>query len=675
MVMLLGLVEYPVFATMLLLTAGILVGYAICYPFRADTTGVSEQLEQVQQQNESLRSALDEQRDAYARLEQKHGEQQFEWAQVRDSQLDLTTAWNQFGQNYSEVTTELKQLKAMSDDANELLAHERAERRVAEEALLAAEDKIAKLERKIDQADDRETQSSALQIRLDEAHAQIARLNEQIPNAIATGSEELSRTVKELEERRVECRQLKEALDSQGRELQIARDEVEKSRDSKVERANLVGAIGVRRNQIVQLESERDEARANEHRIRRELEKFKSSTLQRDRDLDRLRNLENRFMAESEEVGTLRQRVSELETVTAQRDELQVAVERITNERDAATAAQRVASATMSKVEKHAKKNRELSKRCADAVSKLQLEQESRQMLETRLDDAQDELATLRQRCLSLQHADEECAKLRSALDDDRKRLQQATIERDAAFAAESAAKDALNRLEERASDPLEVDRIRQQREEILSELETVRRDRERLQRAVRRQEEQITSLQALTCRLEASSATGNTLSERLAEQSEKLRKISLEHELNAASLGQAEQTIKELRQLLSARQATIETLQRERELVERRSRNAAALGQPPKTTSETRRDPRLGMVFVRPPANRDDLKRISGVEETLEARLNDFGVFTFEQIMNWDDLAIAEFSKLLSFRDRIQRENWIGQARRLQSGLQERAA
>ena len=33
---------------------------------------------------------------------------------------------------------------------------------------------------------------------------------------------------------------------------------------------------------------------------------------------------------------------------------------------------------------------------------------------------------------------------------------------------------------------------------------------------------------------------------------------------------------------------------------------------------------------------------------------------------MDWDSVAINEFSKLLSFRDRIQRDDWISQARNL---------
>ena len=173
MFVLLGLLSYPIFATMLLLVAGILIGYAVCYPFRADTSGVSEQLEQMQQQNATLQNALDDQRSAYARLEHKHHEQQYEWAQVRDSQLDLTTAWNKFGQSYSKVAAEIKQLRQTSEEATELVQHERVERKVAEEALLAAEDKVAELSQQISNLEASDENPKKLKSRLEDAHRQI----------------------------------------------------------------------------------------------------------------------------------------------------------------------------------------------------------------------------------------------------------------------------------------------------------------------------------------------------------------------------------------------------------------------------------------------------------------------------------------------------------------------
>ena len=76
------------------------------------------------------------------------------------------------------------------------------------------------------------------------------------------------------------------------------------------------------------------------------------------------------------------------------------------------------------------------------------------------------------------------------------------------------------------------------------------------------------------------------------------------------------------------------------------------------------RRDSTRGIVFTEAPESRDDLKRISGIATVLENRLNEFGIYTFKQIMEWQPEEIEEFSRLLTFRDRIERDDWQGQAR-----------
>ena len=70
------------------------------------------------------------------------------------------------------------------------------------------------------------------------------------------------------------------------------------------------------------------------------------------------------------------------------------------------------------------------------------------------------------------------------------------------------------------------------------------------------------------------------------------------------------------------------------------------------------------GLVYTEVPKQQDDLKRISGIAVGLEARLNDYGIYTFKQIMEWTPAAIEEFSLLLTFKDRIERDDWISQAR-----------
>ncbi len=61
-----------------------------------------------------------------------------------------------------------------------------------------------------------------------------------------------------------------------------------------------------------------------------------------------------------------------------------------------------------------------------------------------------------------------------------------------------------------------------------------------------------------------------------------------------------------------------------------------------------------------------DDLKRISGVGPKLEGKLHALGITRFEQIAAWTPEEIARFDDELSFHGRIERDDWIGQAKAL---------
>ena len=73
------------------------------------------------------------------------------------------------------------------------------------------------------------------------------------------------------------------------------------------------------------------------------------------------------------------------------------------------------------------------------------------------------------------------------------------------------------------------------------------------------------------------------------------------------------------------------------------------------------RRDTSLGLLYTSaPPADQqDDLTKIKGVASVLEAKLHDFGIFTYRQIIDWDDAMVEAFSERLSFKDRIVRDQW----------------
>ncbi|HJU32299.1 MAG TPA: cell envelope biogenesis protein TolA, partial [Hyphomicrobiaceae bacterium] len=68
-------------------------------------------------------------------------------------------------------------------------------------------------------------------------------------------------------------------------------------------------------------------------------------------------------------------------------------------------------------------------------------------------------------------------------------------------------------------------------------------------------------------------------------------------------------------------------------------------------------------------PAQFEDLKRIRGIGVLIERRLNQLGVVSYEQIANWTADEIARVSQSLDFKGRIERENWVEQARILASG------
>nr|WP_223669393.1 helix-hairpin-helix domain-containing protein [Kangiella shandongensis] len=64
-----------------------------------------------------------------------------------------------------------------------------------------------------------------------------------------------------------------------------------------------------------------------------------------------------------------------------------------------------------------------------------------------------------------------------------------------------------------------------------------------------------------------------------------------------------------------------------------------------------------------------DDLTQLSGVGPVIVKKLNEAGVTTFKQIAEWTAEDVARLDEELSFKGRIERENWIDQAKELTKG------
>ena len=64
---------------------------------------------------------------------------------------------------------------------------------------------------------------------------------------------------------------------------------------------------------------------------------------------------------------------------------------------------------------------------------------------------------------------------------------------------------------------------------------------------------------------------------------------------------------------------------------------------------------------------SRDDLKMIKGIGPAIEKTLNELGIFRFTQIVEMSEYDIDRIAqRLRGFRSRIDREDWVGQARSL---------
>ncbi|OZA86390.1 MAG: hypothetical protein B7X76_05205 [Azorhizobium sp. 39-67-5] len=59
-----------------------------------------------------------------------------------------------------------------------------------------------------------------------------------------------------------------------------------------------------------------------------------------------------------------------------------------------------------------------------------------------------------------------------------------------------------------------------------------------------------------------------------------------------------------------------------------------------------------------------DDLKQIKGIGPLNERKLNALGIYHFRQIAAWTPDEARWIGAFLGFRGRVEREDWIGQAR-----------
>ncbi len=88
-----------------------------------------------------------------------------------------------------------------------------------------------------------------------------------------------------------------------------------------------------------------------------------------------------------------------------------------------------------------------------------------------------------------------------------------------------------------------------------------------------------------------------------------------------------------------------------------------------PKAVSPTRDGAALQPLFERPGGEPDDLKLISGVGPVLEGKLHALGITTYAQVAKFKKADIAKVDEVLNFKGRIERDEWVKQAKALAKG------
>ncbi len=84
-----------------------------------------------------------------------------------------------------------------------------------------------------------------------------------------------------------------------------------------------------------------------------------------------------------------------------------------------------------------------------------------------------------------------------------------------------------------------------------------------------------------------------------------------------------------------------------------------------PATKAKTETKP-AALFLDKPNGTADDLKKISGVGPVLEGKLNDLGIYHFSQIAAFSADDIAMVDDKLNFKGRIDRDDWLTQAKEL---------
>lgn len=85
-----------------------------------------------------------------------------------------------------------------------------------------------------------------------------------------------------------------------------------------------------------------------------------------------------------------------------------------------------------------------------------------------------------------------------------------------------------------------------------------------------------------------------------------------------------------------------------------------------PKTAATSKADDKPELLSAPRDGKKDDLKNIKGIGPKIEGILNEKGIYHFDQVAAWKRKDVNWVDNELSFKGRIDREEWVKQAKAL---------
>lgn len=195
--------------------------------------------------------------------------------------------------------------------------------------------------------------------------------------------------------------------------------------------------------------------------------------------------------------------------------------------------------------------------------------------------------------------------------------------------------------------------------------VDEARAELESMQQAIAERERAIGDLQARLQALESQAANAaevehdlddelQRVQAELAACRERSETLQSEVENRQSALAAAEARVQSLQSEFDAQQSHIADLQ-------------AQLAQQTDLQEEELDVEALKASLPKAVGGPDDLKKIKGIGQVLEKTLNELGISTFRQIALLDETHMRQVERALkTFPDRMQRDDWIGQAREL---------